>query len=221
MYYLPLSKDAYESARNHQSISNANLKFVYRNICDAILYDGEDRELTNWARRNTLNMLHLVRFINYCNISFAHLVQDFVMFFNQDAEKVLGAYKTGYDYTHAVVLGKITITFNDKLIVTDCEKPNSNRDSFPAAMPIPVSSKNLKNNIVWYSRMYYYELFQRRETKRTPVGKMHGMMMYVTSQGTNPAELWGKDYHKNVKKSDTEEFLNKFNELITTNPEIL
>jgi len=219
MYYLPLSKDAYESARNHRHVSKENLMFVYRNICDAILYRETDNELTNWAKKNTLNMLHLVRFINFCNENYSRLVKDFRVVPHYETEYILGAYKNGYDYSGSIVGGKITITIGDLVIMLDSEKPDSTRDPFLTTMPIPISSQHLKENIVWYNRMYYYELFQRKDYVYENIGGTKFNL--IAEYGNNPSDFWDEEYHEHVTKDDVDEFIHKFNEIVTDYSEIL
>jgi hypothetical protein len=158
MYYLPLSIDAYESARQHNTLGRNHLKFVVNNIRDAISYKGDDNELTNWAKSNTLNMLHLVRFVNYCTINYSFIDGEEV---SDGVIEILGANRTGRDYSEYVVDGKIAINILGDKIVFDTDKPNASRDPFPITQPIPVSSDHLRDNMVWYGKMYYYLMLKK------------------------------------------------------------
>lgn len=245
MYYLPLSIDAYESARQHHTLGKRNLQFVVNNILDAILYDGEDNELTNWAKRNTLNMLHLIRFLNYCKGNCLNIVEADEIYIPDYVEPLLGANKTEFDYSEFVVDGKITININGKDVRMDMNKPSTNRESFPIAQPIPVSSEHLRDNIIWYSKMYYYLMLKKAELEpepeiTEPMREGEGFVDYINRVGSRPIRIfknsvwgepvekvsggvsvWGEEYDQNVRPEDEDEFMTKINELINTNPEIL
>ena len=58
MYYLPLSIDANESFSRHMEHSSENGLFMWNNVIKAVMYQGTDNRLTNWAKSNNMNMLH-------------------------------------------------------------------------------------------------------------------------------------------------------------------